>query len=95
MGKQMYKVELTGWVVKNNEDSDVVDWTLEAIIESMVGFEIQATLVDHSHTDQDAIVIASPMPQSITPIIHVDTNDINMNEVEVMDIKLDTKGMSL
>ena len=48
MGKQLYKVELTGWIAKDDEDSDIMDWSIDAITNDMVGFEIETTLVDAS-----------------------------------------------
>jgi len=109
MGKQLYKVELTGWVVKDNEDSDVIDWSIEAITNDMVGFEIQATLVDSSgwtHVPILAKNITTNETNATTTTVtdgQVDINipynfttDITTNEAETaMDIELDTKGMSL
>ena len=62
MGKQLYKVELTGWIVKNDGDSDVEDWSTEAIAGSMVGFEVQTTLIDSSQ------LITFEVAQGSTPV---------------------------
>ena len=62
MGKQLYKVEITGWVVKEDGESDVDAWTTEAITGSMVGFEVQTTLVDSSQP------ITFEVAQDSTPV---------------------------
>jgi len=89
MGKQLYKVELTGWVVKDEEDSDVMDWSIEAITNDMIGFEVQTTLVDSSGINPGQTTTSTV--QSTVQITTTDT----MNETGAMDIELDTKGMSL
>ena len=111
MGKQLYKVELTGWVVKNDEDSDVMNWSIEAITNDMVGFEIQATLIDSSGWTHIPIIATNEAEATtttvtdgqvginvqdvVTPTVHF-TTGITTNEAETaMDIELDTKGMSL
>jgi len=135
MGKLLYKVELTGWVVKDDEDSDVMDWSIESITNDMVGFEIQTTLVDSSEwthipiynskhiTDEpeattttitEGQVGINPIPlhtvqvdykDLVTPnnqttthltVPYTDTPPTHTIDLEgVMDIELDTKGMTL
>ena len=68
MGKQLYKVELTGWVVKEDEDSDVMNWSIEAITNDMVGFEIQATLVDSSGWTHIPIIATNEAKTTTTTI---------------------------
>ena len=106
MGKQLYKVELTGWVVKNDEDSDVMNWSIEAITNDMVGFEIQTTLVDSSGWDHIPITttvtngqVGINVQDVVTPTVRFTTEadiDATITKAETaMDIELDTKGMSL
>ena len=78
MGKQLYKVELTGWVVKEDEDSDVMNWSIEAITNDMVGFEIQTTLVDSSGWDHIPITttvtdgqVGINVQDAVTPTGHL------------------------
>ena len=91
MGKQLYKVELTGWVVKDDGDSDVMDWSIEAITNDMVGFEIQATLVDSSGWTH------IPITTTVTTSTNVEQPTVHaaMDLEGTMDIELDPKGMSL
>jgi len=89
MGKQLYKIELTGWVVKNDEDSDVMDWSIEAITNDMIGFEIKTTLVDSSN-----INLSQTTTSTVQSTVQITTTD-TMDETGTMDIELDTKGMSL
>jgi len=93
MGKQLYKVELTGWVVKDDRDSNVIDWSVDTITKSLVGLEIQqATLVDSSNTLAESPPFT--VKETYAPTVHF-TTDIAMDETGAMDIELDTKGMSL
>ena len=84
MGKQLYKVELTGWVVKNDEDSDVMNWSIEAITNDMVGFEIQATLVDSSGWTHVPIITTKEFPNEAEATTTTVTNGqvgINVQDV--------------
>ena len=91
MGKQLYKVELTGWVVKDEDDSDVMDWSIDAITGDMVGFEIKTTLVDSSGWTHIPITTTDTTTTGVEqPTVHV-----AMDLGEAMDIELDSKGMSL
>jgi len=95
MGKQLYKVELTGWVVKDDGDSDVMDWSIEAITNDMVGFEIQATLVDSSGWTH--IPITTTVTTSTDNASNLDQPTVHaaIDLEGAMDIDLDSKGMSL
>jgi len=109
MGKQLYKVELTGWVVKEDEDSDVMNWSIEAITNDMVGFEIQATLVDSSGWTHVPIITTNETEATTTTVtdgqVGINVQDVVTptghlpSEYQIgqvsMDIELDTKGMSL
>ena len=115
MGKQLYKVEITGWVVKEDGDSDVDAWTTEAITGSMVGFEVQTTLIDSSQPITFEVAQASTpvTPDTYTreEVQTISNNpmtqgrwgegidkpipEVVKDEVDAMDIELDTKGMSL
>ena len=118
MGKQLYKVEITGWVVKEDGESDVDAWTTEAITGSMVGFEVQTTLIDSSQpitfeVAQGTTPVTSDIytREEIETISNIPVNpmtqgrwgegidkpipEVVKDEVDSMDIELDTKGMSL
>ena len=99
MGKQLYKVELTGWVVANDEDSNIMNWPIDTITKSLVGLEIQqATLIDSSNTPItfNTLDVSPPFTakEVYAPTVHF-TTDTAMHETGAMDIELDTKGMSL
>ena len=90
MGKQLYKVELTGWVVKDEDDSDVMDWSIDAITGHMVGFEVKTTLVDSSGWTHIPITTTTTSTNVEQPTVNV-----AMDLEGAMDIDLDPKGMSL
>jgi len=103
MGKQLYKIELTGWIAKDDGDSDIVDWSIDAVIDAitndMVGFEIKTTLIDGSGWTHIPITTTVTTTNSsdtvVIPAVHL-PNDTTTTSVEMaMDIELDTKGMSL
>ena len=83
MGKQLYKVELTGWVVKEDEDSDVMNWSIEAITNDMVGFEIQTTLVDSSGWDHIPITTTVTDGQVGINVQDVVTPTVNSTEYKI------------
>ena len=102
MGKQLYKVELTGWVVKDEDDSDVMDWSIDAITGDMVGFEIKTTLVDSSGWAHIPITTttATESPDLNQPTVSHTTEEPKQFAVAIdlegaMDIELDSQGMSL
>ena len=91
MGKQLYKVELTGWVVKDEDDSDVMDWSIDAITGHMVGFEVKTTLVDSSGWTHIPITTTVTTPTDLDGPSVYTAIDLE----GTMDIDLDPKGMSL
>ena len=50
MSKRLYKVTLTGWVIKEDNDSEVMEWTKEAVLASMVGEQLVATFIDSNES---------------------------------------------
>jgi hypothetical protein len=44
--KRIYKVTLTGWVVKNEDDSEVKEWTKESILDAIVGEQLMVNFID-------------------------------------------------
>ena len=86
MGKQLYKVELTGWVVKNDEDSDVMNWSIEAITNDMVGFEIQATLVDSSEWTHVPIITTNETEATTTTVATITTVTDGQVGINVQDV---------
>jgi len=90
MGKQLYKVELTGWVVKDDEDSDVMDWSIEAITNDMVGFEVKATLVDASGWTHVPIITTNETKETTTTITDGQIG-INVSDVVTPTVPLPTE----
>jgi len=91
MGKQLYKVELTGWVVKEDEDSDVMNWSIEAITNDMVGFEIQATLVDSSGWTHIPIIATNEAKTTTTTITDGQVG-INVQDVVTPTVRFTTEA---
>ena len=91
MGKQLYKVELTGWVVKDDEDSDVMDWSIEAITNDMVGFEVKATLVDASGWTHVPIITTNETKETTTTITDGQVG-INVQDVVTPTVRFTTEA---
>ena len=44
--KRLYKVTLTGWVVKDENQNEVLEWTFDTIVDEMIGEQLTVTFVD-------------------------------------------------
>jgi len=45
-GKQLYKITLTGWIVRDGDEAEVNEWTKEDILGSVVGEQLMVNLID-------------------------------------------------
>ena len=59
--KRIYKVTLTGWVVKNEDDSEVNEWTKESILDAMVGEQLMVNFIDSND------MIVTPTRSDVIP----------------------------
>lgn len=50
MNKRLYKVTLTGWVIKEGNDSEVMSWTKETVLNSIMGEQLVATFIDSNES---------------------------------------------
>lgn len=61
MSKNLYKVTLTGWVIKDDGDTEIMNWPKETILSSMMGEQIIATFIDSNmprfYTDESAVEV--------------------------------------
>ena len=44
--KRLYKVTLTGWVVKDENQNEVLEWPFDTIVDEMIGEQLTGTFVD-------------------------------------------------
>lgn len=44
--KRLYKVTLTGWVVKDENQNEVLEWPFDTIVDEMIGEQLTVTFVD-------------------------------------------------
>ena len=44
--KRLYKVTLTGWVVKEENQDEVLEWPFDTIVDEMIGEQLTVTFVD-------------------------------------------------
>ena len=44
--KRLYKVTLTGWVVKEENQDEVLEWPFDTIVEEMIGEQLTVTFID-------------------------------------------------
>ena len=44
--KRLYKVTLTGWVVKDEKQNEVLEWPFDTIVDEMIGEQLTVTFVD-------------------------------------------------
>ena len=44
--KRLYKVTLTGWVVKDENQNEVHEWPFDTIVDEMIGEQLTVTFVD-------------------------------------------------
>ena len=59
--KRIYKVTLTGWVVKNEDDSEVNEWTKESILDAIVGEQLMVNFIDSND------MIVTPTRSDVVP----------------------------
>ena len=48
--KRLYKVTLTGWVVKDEKQAEVTEWSFDDIISEIVGEQLMVNLIDSNDT---------------------------------------------
>ena len=44
--KRLYKVTLTGWVVKDENQNEVLEWPFDTIVDEKIGEQLTVTFVD-------------------------------------------------
>ena len=59
--KRLYKVTLAGWVVKDEKDSDIKEWTQEAILDAMVGEQLMVNFIDSND------MVVTPTRSDVVP----------------------------
>lgn len=59
--KRIYKVTLTGWVVKNEDDSEVNEWTKESILDAIVGEQLMVNFIDSND------MVVTPTRSDVVP----------------------------
>ena len=48
--KRLYKVTLTGWVVKDENQNEVLEWPFDTIVDEMIGEQLTVTFVDSNES---------------------------------------------
>ena len=79
--KRLYKVTLTGWVVKNEDDSEVNEWTKESILDAMVGEQLMVNFIDSND------MIVTPTRSDVVPEKRKPGRPPKVNKTEAEDDK--------
>ena len=102
---QMHKVTVEGWVIKNEEDTDISEWGIDNLISNMVDYTVKSTLLDvlqdvpAKPVVADPVLVKNDLQEVYTPIVTVEdvqTNatqeNISSNETMNVSINSDEEG---
>ena len=102
---QMHKDTVEGWIIKNDEDTDISEWGIDNLISNMVDYTVKSTLLDVLSDTTSKPVVADPvlvkndLQEVYTPIVTVEdvqTNatqeNISSNETMNVSINSDEEG---
>jgi len=59
--KRLYKVTLTGWVVKNENQAEVTEWAFDTIVDEMIGEQLMVNFIDSND------MIVTPTRSDVIP----------------------------
>jgi len=79
--KRIYKVTLTGWVVKNEDDSEVNEWTKESILDAIVGEQLMVNFIDSND------MVVTPTRSDVVPEKRKPGRPPKVNKTEAEDDK--------
>jgi len=86
--KRLYKVTLAGWVVKDEKDSDIKEWTQEAILDAMVGEQLMVNFIDSND------MVVTPTRSDVVPEKRKPGRPPKVNKTEAEKAE-DTKAKEL
>ena len=102
---QMHKVTVEGWIIKNDEDTDISEWGIDNLISNMVDYTVKSTLLDvlqdvpAKPVVADPVLVKNDLQEVYTPIVTVEdvqTNatqeNISSNETMNVSINSDEEG---
>ena len=102
---QMHKVTVEGWVIKNDEATDISEWGIDILISNMVDYTVKSTLLDvlqdvpAKPVVADPVLVKNDLQEVYTPIVTVEdvqTNatqeNISSNETMNVSINSDEEG---
>ena len=81
---QMHKVTVEGWVIKNDEDTDISEWGIDNLISNMVDYTVKSTLLDVLQDAPAKPVVADPV------LVKNDLQEVDMPIVTVEDVQIDS-----
>ena len=89
---QMHKVQIEGWIVKNENDRDVSEWDIQHLISNMVGCTVQSTVIDSLKTTSGTTNIQTVAPVVQTPPTPPTTTVVseNISSNETMDVSINS-----
>jgi hypothetical protein len=83
-GKQLYKVTLTGWIVRDGGEAEVNEWTKEDILGSIVGEQLMVNLIDCNDLPESPTK-SDPVP-SLTSYVNTTVEKLNnLHSIEKVD----------
>lgn len=59
--KRLYKVTLTGWVVKDENQAEVTEWAFDTIVDEMIGEQLMVNFIDSND------MIVTPTRSDVIP----------------------------
>ena len=95
---QMHKVQIDGWILKNDKDVDISKWGIEQLMNSMVEYTVQSTLLDVLHdglhkpnTVSDSPLIKNDLQEAHSEVIQISNQSppsVNISSNETMDVSI-------